>query len=301
MNLELNKNAIRMLTGFIVGLVVLGGLYYGGIFLFLVLAMCVFSGSKEYVNILKNKGFFPSLKVILITDLILAILFYLNKPDLILAALTLCTIASFMWVLFKGRQPYIANAATTVLGFIYGGWLTLHLLLLRGLSSTSGDGVLDLTVGNSEGLGFTVFMFVIVLLTDTGCYFVGRRFGKHSLAPTVSPKKTIEGALGGIVCALIGGFIAGFCISLPWYHSLILGLLCTLFAQIGDLCESLIKRDAGVKDSSDILPGHGGFLDRTDSYVFTIPVAYYYIKFFILDSSINVQTVLEGLMHGFGL
>ena len=79
---------------------------------------------------------------------------------------------------------------------------------------------------------------------------------------------------------------------LEWYHSLILGVLIAGFAQIGDLCESMIKRDAGVKDSSDIIPGHGGFLDRTDSYILTIPVVYYYLQFFVNN---NFLDVLKGL------
>ena len=77
--------------------------------------------------------------------------------------------------------------------------------------------------------------------------------------------------------------------------------MCSIFSQIGDLCESLIKRDAGVKDSSDIIPGHGGFLDRTDSYVFTMPLMYYYVKLFVVNNPFDFATVLQGLMNGFGI
>ena len=298
MAVELNKNETRMLTGLIIGLVVLGCLYYGGVFLLLLIAISVYLGSKEYVEILKHKGFYPSLKVILVSDLILTLLFCINNSDWILAAVTICTIMSFMWVLFKGRQPYIANVATTILGFLYGGWLTLHLILLRGLNSAGG---LDISLNNSQGIGYIFFLFFVILATDTGCYFIGSKLGKRQLAPTVSPKKTIEGAVGGFVWAIVTAVFIGYLINIPFVHSFILGGLCSVFAQIGDLCESLIKRDAGVKDSSDIIPGHGGFLDRTDSYVFTMPVMYYYVKLVIIGNQAGWSEIVEGLLHGFGL
>lgn len=294
MTTQLNTNETRMLTGFIIGVVVLGMLYFGGIFLWLLIAVCIYLGSREYVEILKHKGFFPSLKVILIMDLILAVLFYTNNVALILTAITITTITAFMWVLFKGRQPYIANVATTILGVLYGGWLTLHLMLLRGVTTT---GVLDLSLHNSRGIGYIFFLFFVILATDMGCYFFGRKFGKHKLAPTVSPKKTIEGAVGGGVCAIVTALSVGFLVDIPLIHAFSLGIICSFFAQIGDLCESLIKRDAGVKDSSDIIPGHGGFLDRTDSYVFTMPAMYYYVVLFIHN---NPVTYIESILHGFG-
>jgi phosphatidate cytidylyltransferase len=281
MKFEFTKNETRMLTGYIIGLLVLACLYFGGFLLFLLIAVCVYLGSKEYVAILKHKGFFPSLKVILVFDLIIAGLFYINKTELIVPAITLATIVSFMWVLFKGRQPYIANVATTVLGILYIGWLLIHLILLRGLTV---NGLTDISLSNDKGIGLVFFLFFTILSTDTGCYFFGTKYGKHQLAPIISPKKTIEGAIGGLISSIIVAICAGYLIDISLVHSIILGILTSFFAQIGDLCESLIKRDAGVKDSSDIIPGHGGFLDRTDSYVFTVPIVYYYIKLFILGS-----------------
>ena len=140
-------------------------------------------------------------------------------------------------------------------------------------------------------------MFTAILLTDTGAYYIGRHFGKHKLAPVISPNKTVEGSLSGIVLAVIGALTVGYFINLEWYFSVIAGILCTVFAQIGDLSESLIKRDAGVKDSGHSLPGHGGFLDRTDSFIFTIPIMYYFCYYFIFnDNFINgCVTFLRGL------
>lgn len=276
MDIGLNKNATRMLTGFIMGTITMGCIMLGGVALLLLLALVIFFASKEYVKILEHKGFYPSLKIILGAEAILALITFFDRTDLVAGALTLCTFAAFMWVLFRGRQPYIANVATTILGFVYCGYFPLQLQLLRDSHSAQ----------YHDGLGFVVMMFTAVLLTDVGCYYAGTKFGKHKLAPVVSPNKTIEGSIGGMICAVFGAVVVGCVLGVEWYLSAIAGLLCTVFAQIGDLCESLIKRDAGVKDSGNSLPGHGGFLDRCDSFIFTIPVMYYFCKYFIFSNDI---------------
>lgn len=277
----LNKNATRMLTGFIMGTVTMGCIMLGGIYLLILILAIIFLASKEYVKILEHKGFYPSLKIILASEIILGIIMYNERTDYIAGALTICTFASFLWVLFIGRQPYIANVATTILGFVYCGYFPLHLLLLRNINSPTFN----------DGLGFVVMMFTAILLTDVGCYYAGSKFGKHKLAPVISPNKTIEGSIGGIISAIFGAVVVGIFINIwfvpvNWYVPILAGFLCTIFAQIGDLCESLIKRDAGVKDSGNSLPGHGGFLDRADSFVLTIPVMYYFCKYFVFSDDI---------------
>lgn len=283
----LNKNATRMLTGLIMGTIAMGCIIQGKLALVGLLLFILYFATKEYVKILNNKGFYPSVKMIYIAETLLAIIAYFQRFDFVAAALTFSAIATFMWILFKGRQPYIANVATTLLGMIYCGWFPLHLLFLRNLESARFD----------DGLGFVVMMFIAVLLTDTGCYYAGTHFGKHKLAPVISPNKTVEGSIGGIVCAVIGAMVIGWYLGLEWYLSFTAGLLCTVFAQIGDLSESLIKRDAGVKDSGDTLPGHGGFLDRCDSFILTIPVMYYFCKYFIFsnDLVVDIVTFFRGL------
>ena len=285
-DLGLNKNATRMLTGFIMGTIVMDCIIWGGYALLALLLFMLAAGSKEYVKILNNKGFYPSLKVIYTTELILATVVFFKRFDLVAITLTICAMSSFMWVLFRGRQPYIANVATTLLGMVYCGWFPLHLIFLRDLSCDKYD----------SGLGFVVLMFTAILLTDIGCYYVGSKFGKHKLAPIVSPNKTIEGSIGGCICAIIGAIIVGYFIDLQWYMAMFAGIICTIFAQIGDLCESLIKRDAGVKDSGDSLPGHGGFLDRSDSFVLTLPIMYYFCKCFIFNT--EWMTTLSNFVKG---
>ena len=277
----LNKNATRMLTGFILGTIVMTCIIYGKIAMLAMVLTSIYFASKEYVKILELKGFFPSFKVMILAEILLAWVAYLQRFDMAALVLTLCSVGSFMWVLFRGRQPYIANVATTLLGIVYCGWFPLHLLFLRNMHSERFD----------SGLGFVVLMFTAILLTDIGCYYVGTKFGKHKLAPVISPNKTIEGSIGGIIFAIIGAVIVGACFQLEWYLSVLAGLLCTVFAQIGDLSESLIKRDAGVKDSGHSLPGHGGFLDRADSFIFTIPLMYYFCYYFIFSNNLLTDTI----------
>jgi phosphatidate cytidylyltransferase len=134
-----------------------------------------------------------------------------------------------------------------------------------------------------------MFVFIAVAITDIGAYYFGMRFGKHKLAEVISPKKTIEGAIGGGLCAIIVSCFGVFYSNLNIWQCIVGALIITLSAQLGDLSESLIKRDAGVKDSSDILPGHGGMLDRFDGYIFAMPVAYYYFVHFTGGSNIFVE------------
>ncbi len=126
-----------------------------------------------------------------------------------------------------------------------------------------------------------LFLAVVTWASDTGAYYVGTLWGKHPLMPSISPKKTIEGVLGGLLLAIAAALLAHwwFVPQLSWSDAVLLGVLLTIAGLIGDLFESMIKRRTGVKDSGGILPGHGGMLDRIDSLLFTAPTFYYYIAY----------------------
>ena len=283
--MNLSKSIIRLITGLIIGFTALFAIIYGGIPLAIMVLIIIVLASKEYSTILKNKGFLPSFKIIVTAGVIFEIIAYFNWSKLIPLAFTIAVFMAFMWVLFRGKQPYIANVATTILGFVYCAWFPVHLLLLRdvGCCEPVYNGLIKNNV-SMEGALYSIMMLFAVILTDSFCYYAGVQFGKHKLAEVISPNKTVEGSIGGSLMCIAFCLIAGYFMQLEWYHALALGFLIAGFAQIGDLCESMIKRDAGVKDSSDILPGHGGFLDRTDSYVLTIPVVYYYLQFFVVNN-----------------
>ena len=120
----------RVATAFAIGLPALFAIIFGGLWLAALVSVVVFFASKEYSEVLSNKGFLPSQRIILLSSIIFGILAYFNKFNLVPLALTVSALLAFMWVLFRGRQPYIANVATTLLGFVYCGWFPLHLLFL---------------------------------------------------------------------------------------------------------------------------------------------------------------------------
>ena len=188
-------------------------------------------------------------------------------------------IAAMVVEIVKRQPKPIANVGTTVLGAIYVGWLFSYLTLLRGHNLP--PVLIPPVHGTTQGEWLVFFVAGTTWLSDSGALFVGRALGRHKMAPMVSPSKTWEGGLGGLVVALLGGLVFGKMLHLPLAHAAALAVLCGLAGQIGDLSESALKRDLGVKDSGVVIPGHGGILDRIDSLLFSAPIAYYYILFFL--------------------
>ena len=132
----------------------------------------------------------------------------------------------------------------------------------------------------NNGRNLVLIPFISAWCADAGAYFIGSKFGKHKLAPSISPKKSVEGAFGGVACGILGmliyGIILHFCkTDVPWIAFIVIGLLGSVFGLLGDLFLSYIKRDCRIKDFGNFLPGHGGVLDRFDSVLFVVPVCYY--------------------------
>ena len=170
----------------------------------------------------------------------------------------------------KGHS--ILRIFTSLSGVVLFGLFLGHFLLLRDLRLSSGEGV------QLVGRPITFFLIVTIWMVDTGAWFVGRLVGKNALAPRISPKKSWEGAVGGtiIACAVAWFFREAFLRSVMGpVESMFYALLISITAQMSDLIESLLKRSFGAKDSSQLLPGHGGILDRFDSFVFSAPFFYY--------------------------
>jgi len=127
--------------------------------------------------------------------------------------------------------------------------------------------------------GFILLLFAIIWMGETAAYYAGRAIGRHPLAPEVSPKKTVEGAIAGLIGSVAVGAAGGvWFLDKPWLNVIGISAVTAVAGQLGDLAESVLKRSAGVKDSSSILPGHGGILDRLDSLFFAAPVFYWFMK-----------------------
>ncbi len=175
----------------------------------------------------------------------------------------------------------IAAAAVTVAGLFYIPVLLGHLMLLRDISDPL---KLFPLLSDPMGAKLLVLTFALVWISDTGAYLVGMTLGRHPMAPRISPKKSYEGLFGGTAATMIAAVLARprwFPMIGPWEMAgLALGVV--LFGVAGDLYESLLKRDAGVKDSGTLLPGHGGILDRFDSLLFAVPFVYWYCRLVIL-------------------
>jgi phosphatidate cytidylyltransferase len=180
--------------------------------------------------------------------------------------LTSAMLLSLIWLLWRRqKEQAFSDWAWTIAGILYVGWLLSYLVALRGLD---------------DGRNWVFFALFTTFASDTAAFFTGRALGRHRLAPYISPGKTREGAVGGILGAVIVSLLfilpTPLSLHLHWGQVILLGFLVSIFAQLGDLVESLFKRNMGVKDSGKLIPGHGGFLDRMDSLVFTGIVVYYY-------------------------
>ncbi len=180
---------------------------------------------------------------------------------------TSAVVLSSVWLL---RQPKkekaFAGWAWTLAVIFYAGWLLSHYVALRDAP---------------DGRNWVFYALFVTFASDTAAFFAGRAIGKHRMAPNISPKKTWEGAVGGLFGAVVVSLLfllpTPVRVSLTWSVAIVLGLAVSVFGQLGDLVESMFKRNMGAKDSGTLIPGHGGVLDRTDSIAFAGIVVYYYL------------------------
>lgn len=226
---------------------------------------------NEYSSMLKSKNSFPNKIVGFISVAILII----NEYYLIIdyhILFTLIIILLLFLELFRNKSSAINNIGSTLLGIFYIGIFSASIINIREFYS-------DSIFTYSQGGYLILSILISIWLCDSAAYFIGSAYGLHKLMPRVSPKKSWEGAVAGFIFSVIG-MIASKSLMLEFLShkdAIVIGIIVGVFGQIGDLIESLIKRDANVKDSSSIIPGHGGILDRFDSLLFTSPIIYLYL------------------------
>lgn len=263
--------AVRLMTAFVLIPIVLvliwtPALRWGYV---LFCAAIVTIGMREYFRMVRARGIAGEEAGCIAGGLLLVAAGACPSPAALPLGLVLALILAMSLHLFRGKHT-LPGMAASVFGVAYLGFFAAHFVALHRLGE--------------QGPGLVMLLLVAVGLSDTGAYFTGKTIGKHKLAPVVSPKKTIEGSIGGLVWAALGMALlwalrehAGWHAMPPWslVGYLAVGLALAFVGQIGDLAESMLKRDTGIKDSGAIFPGHGGVLDRCDAILFAAPVLYY--------------------------
>ncbi|MEO0535847.1 MAG: phosphatidate cytidylyltransferase [Cyanobacteria bacterium P01_A01_bin.123] len=275
----------RIVSGLIAIVLALGLIILGGWYFTVGFGVIVFLGQLEIFQLVQAKGILPAAKTTLLVSQILLFAAY-GFPPLADAILPLAGTFICFYLLFQPKFATIADVAASILGLFYGGYLPSFWIRLRHLGVSEAQ---NLPLGGywptdvslqalPQGLTLTLMAFLCIWAADIGAYAFGRLLGKTPLS-NISPKKTLEGALFGITGSMVVGVSGAWLLTWPsWPLSgAAFGILIGVSSLLGDLTESLMKRDAGVKDSGQLIPGHGGVLDRTDSYVFTAPLVYYFV------------------------
>lgn len=296
----------RILSGIVAIILALGMIILGGWYFTIGFGIIVYLGQQEYFQLARTKGIAPAAKTTLVVSQTLLITAAL-APNLVDAMFALAGTLICFYLLFQPKLSTIADIASSILGLFYGGYLPSYWVRLRvGLDQSQNLPIFSQAVASNSpfievwsgswtnphdlplGLTTLLLAFGCIWAADIGAYFMGKFFGRTALSH-ISPKKTVEGAAFGLCGSIAVGVAGSWYLSWPgWpYTGGALGLLIGIASLLGDLTESMMKRDAGVKDSGQLIPGHGGILDRTDSYVFTAPLVYYFVTLLLpmIDAS----------------
>jgi phosphatidate cytidylyltransferase len=233
----------------------------------LLIALFIIGALYEFFTMLEHKGIslykYFGMGIGAVIPFSLIFRFELTKNwELLLIVLALLFLILMQ---FRRRENsgVVVGISTTLFGILYVSWFLSFLIKIRYLAG---------------GIGLISSVLLITKLGDIGAYLVGSRFGKRPLIPRISPNKSVEGALGGLIFSVLGASLSRIFLNFSYGHLIFLGLFFGVLSQLGDLSESLMKRDCQVKDSGKILPGLGGVLDSVDSLLFTAPVFYFYMS-----------------------
>ena len=271
--MALGNIAKRVLVSVITIPLILAVSFYGNWYFFLFVLIIALISFYEFCLMVKNKGANANL----LLGFAAIIFFSLNgcryifdSYSFLLAFIVVLSLVE----LFRNKNSPVYNIGSTFLGVFYIGLFASSLIDIREFYPAIGN--------NYDKGGYIIIsMFVTIWICDSAAFFGGTSFGKHKLFPRVSPNKSWEGAIFGFIFAVIAMIFAKIILLdfLSWQTIIALGIIIGIIGQLGDLVESLIKRDAGVKDSSNLIPGHGGIFDRFDSILFTAPVVLLYLKY----------------------
>ena len=265
----------RLLTALLLLALLLPIAFLGGTPYVILVAFFASTAAWEYGLMLRSRTFEPSL-IIMVGGVLLILAARAFRPQAASLVLTASVLAAMTWHLVRyeqGREHAAADLAMSIAGIVYLGWIGAYLVDLRLLPN---------------GVWWLLLVLTTVWVADSAAYFVGVRYGRHKMSPRLSPKKSWEGYVAGIIAGtlfsgLLGGLFTRFGgPNLSAVQVMPLGFALSTLTTLGDLGESLFKRYAGVKDSGDFLPGHGGAFDRIDSLIWAGALGYYWIRLLLL-------------------
>ncbi len=266
----------RALVAFIFGPLILLSIWFGNLFFLAIIAIIVVLGMKEFYAIADHKEAHPQKVLGIVLGAVVLGLFFLGEINF----LGVFFIYSFLLIttieLFRNQPNSVLNIGATFMGVFYVAVPIGSLVLIR---ETLWVQASYLASGK-----LIIFFFLSIWFCDSMAYIGGSKIGKHKLFPRVSPNKTVEGTLTGFLTAILTAYLCHltFLDEFNLVDLLVIGALCGSFGQLSDLVESLFKRDAGIKDSSNLIPGHGGILDRFDSEILAAPAVFLYLKIFVI-------------------
>jgi phosphatidate cytidylyltransferase len=202
---------------------------------------------------------------LMLGGVVMVVVAYFFGPAALVTATAVTALVIMLWLLRRGVPGYVQNATASVFTLIYVPFLGSFVALLLAEGGTSDFDRWD------DGVKGIIVFILVTIASDIGGYFAGVLFGRHPMAPVISPKKSWEGFAGSIAfCVAVGYALVVYFLDGDWWVGIALGLIAAVMATLGDLCESVIKRDLGIKDMSQVIPGHGGLMDRLDSVLATI-------------------------------
>jgi phosphatidate cytidylyltransferase len=286
----------RLLTAAVLVPTVLYVIVQGGLWTLGTVMVVILLGQREFYRLIEDKGAHPLVGFGLAAGAALPVVAYLGNEYHATVLMTATLLAVMIAQLTKAEiGEALSSISGTFFGVFYVGWLLSHAVPLREfhgvvLSRSGASVVEELGIAPEAGIYYLIFTLTVVVWCDAGAYFAGRTYGKRKLAPRISPGKTVEGAIGGIIIGVLGGlatkslfdfFWPALSVPIDWVPVLVFAAVLAVVAIVGDLVESLLKRDAERKDAGRLLPGMGGVLDRIDSPLLAIPVMYYMLLFYV--------------------
>lgn len=269
----------RVLTALALAAVGIPAVIYGGIFYFLIMGAFLVGGAWEFARLYRAVQYEPNEIITIGGVLVIATarFFFAEYAAMVLVVFILLAMTVHVIAYERGRDQAALDFTITVAGLVYMGWLGSYLIDLRNMP---------------DGVWWFMLVLPLIWAEDTGAYSIGAVYGKNKMTPRLSPKKSWEGYIAGVCTSIYVGALFAYAYSSlgprplhglisPWSGAL-MGALIGGIAPLGDLGESMLKRMGGLKDSSNIFPGHGGILDRIDSWIWGAAIGYFIIQYFIL-------------------